>query len=501
MGGAGMTGMLLRCIRLAVWAAADFTALFGAGFCAGRRRMQGEDPFPHRLWLVLTLLVGWAAMVLGLTLVYRVSGGTTVSRAGYTGINLSLLRCYVNAWNKHSLSEVLMIVCNVLMFVPLGALLPFLKKEGVGARAACFVSLLATFSVETLQLVTGRGFFDVDDLLHNWLGAMLGYFAAVFLLDLASNKRPDQLLLRRAAAVLLVMAAEALFGWAAWGLQSWSVLPLRPQKLPQAALSERPAASLRQAAAGQAVPERNAVEQAVLPVLAFLFGGRSAAATGYCDEMLAGFEAPAIRGEAHLWLEMQLPVPELLQLPQLRNGCEATSLAALLRYRGIRASKLDLAYSYIPREDFTESPYGNTGADPERAYPGDPATMQGYYCFAAPLAQGANRYLRDLGSSMHAFNVTGVTAQGLEQYIRSGDPVVVWITLDLSEPYTGSVTWIIRNTGEVYTPYMNLHCVVLMGWGRDTCTLMDPLQGICTVDRQAFLKSFEEVGCRALVIH
>lgn len=499
MSGAVIINTLLRCIRLAALAAAVFSALFGAGYVVYRRRLHGEKPFPRRLWLVLALLVGWAAVVLGLTLFYRISGEAAISRAGYTGFNVRLLRCYVNAWNERSLVGLQLIVFNILMFVPLGALLPFLplgQEKGVGARAACFVSLLATCSVETLQLVTGRGCFDVDDMLHNWLGAMLGYAAAVFLADLVRNRQPNKRLFWRIPAVLLLMAAAALSGLAAWGLQSRSALPsVPPQKLRQAALEGKPLSRL--AIAGTSAPEQPAV-----PVFASLFGGRRAAATAYCDALPDALEASVIQGEARLRFgETELSVPEVLQLPQLPNGCEATSLAALLQYRGFEANKLDLAYGYIPREDFTESRYGTIGPDPEHAYAGDPASDSGFYCFAAPLAQGANSYLHEMGSSMHAFNVTGVTDKGLEQYIRGGDPVVVWITLDLSEPYARGFQWIIGNTGQVYMPYSNLHCVVLMGWGRDTCTLMDPLQGICTVDRQTFLTCFEQMGRRALVIH
>ena len=291
-----------------------------------------------------------------------------------------------------------------------------------------------------------------------------------------------------AVVVLLCLAAYGPFGQRA--------LPLVLQKARQTALAERPVVLSRLAAA-----EANAPKQPAVPVLAAFFGGGRAAATAYCDEMQGGLNVPAVKEGAcaGLWAT-KLPVPRLLQMPQLRNGCEATSLAALLNYYGIAADKMELAYEYIPREDFIASPYGWLGPDPERAYPGDPATERGFYCFAAPLVQGANRYLREKGASMHALNVTGITEEGLKRYLCSGDPVAVWVTFDFSEPYTGGFAWIIENLGQAYTPYRNLHCVVLMGWGRDTCTLMDPLQGVRTVDRQAFLASFEQLGRRALVV-
>ncbi|MFQ7724981.1 MAG: C39 family peptidase, partial [Ruthenibacterium lactatiformans] len=127
----------------------------------------------------------------------------------------------------------------------------------------------------------------------------------------------------------------------------------------------------------------------------------------------------------------------------------------------------------------------------ELAYAGDPAAGLGFYCFAQPVAQGANAYLAAQGSALRAVDITGVTGQGLLQYLRGGDPVIVWITKDLSAPRTGGCTWLLADTGETYVPYVNLHCVVLAGWDGDTCTIADPLQGRRRVDAAAFLQCFK----------
>ena len=116
-------------------------------------------------------------------------------------------------------------------------------------------------------------------------------------------------------------------------------------------------------------------------------------------------------------------------------------------------------------------------------------------------AQGANAYLAAQGSALRAADITGVTGQGLLQYLRGGDPVIVWITKDLSAPRTGGCTWLLADTGETYVPYVNLHCVVLAGWDGDTCTIADPLQGRRRVDAAAFLQCFRQMGSRAVVVH
>lgn len=64
---------------------------------------------------------------------------------------------------------------NVALFVPVGIFLPlFFKRLNSGLRVA-MVSAGLSLLVETLQLLTTTGEFDVDDVLLNATGAVLGY--------------------------------------------------------------------------------------------------------------------------------------------------------------------------------------------------------------------------------------------------------------------------------------------------------------------------------------
>jgi glycopeptide antibiotics resistance protein len=64
---------------------------------------------------------------------------------------------------------------NIIGFIPLGILLPivfvFLRRWW---RLALFVFCIS-LSFETFQLLTGVGVFDVDDLILNTAGGMIGY--------------------------------------------------------------------------------------------------------------------------------------------------------------------------------------------------------------------------------------------------------------------------------------------------------------------------------------
>ncbi|KYD08609.1 VanZ family protein [Heyndrickxia sporothermodurans] len=69
---------------------------------------------------------------------------------------------------------------NVLAFMPLGFLAPLLIKRLNGFLKVLFLSFFTTVIVESIQLTYHVGGFDVDDIILNTIGGVLGYL--VFLL-------------------------------------------------------------------------------------------------------------------------------------------------------------------------------------------------------------------------------------------------------------------------------------------------------------------------------
>lgn len=64
---------------------------------------------------------------------------------------------------------------NVLIFAPFGFLLPALFRKVRTFGKVVILSIFLSLLVESVQLVTKTGSFDVDDLFLNVLGGMLGY--------------------------------------------------------------------------------------------------------------------------------------------------------------------------------------------------------------------------------------------------------------------------------------------------------------------------------------
>lgn len=88
---------------------------------------------------------------------------------------------YITKWEAYGVYRfqarvaLINLLGNVVMFVPLGAFLPMLWQKLQKAWKAILVGLLTVVLVELCQLLTLRGKCDVDDLLLNMAGVILGY--------------------------------------------------------------------------------------------------------------------------------------------------------------------------------------------------------------------------------------------------------------------------------------------------------------------------------------
>ena len=78
-------------------------------------------------------------------------------------------------------SFILNLIGNTMVLFPFGFLIPLWRQKKTGVvRIACY-ALILSLGLELLQLVTRVGVFDVDDLLLNISGAVLGYEVYHFL--------------------------------------------------------------------------------------------------------------------------------------------------------------------------------------------------------------------------------------------------------------------------------------------------------------------------------
>ena len=69
---------------------------------------------------------------------------------------------------------------NIIGFIPFGILLPLLLKQARAFKKFFFYAISSIVLIELIQLLTLRGSFDIDDLILNMLGSLIGYMINYF---------------------------------------------------------------------------------------------------------------------------------------------------------------------------------------------------------------------------------------------------------------------------------------------------------------------------------
>ncbi|MEK4091788.1 VanZ family protein [Viridibacillus sp. FSL H8-0110] len=144
------------------------------------------------------LFIGYIVFVCELTIIGR---GTS----HYLQMNLNPFSGYIDAWKKYSLRDLQNCIFNILMFVPLGIFLPLIIVKTKEFKWLLFVVVSTTLSIETYQTLSGAGIFELDDLINNSLGGIIGYQLYMLGASIAHHKKVKIKSLVRNLAIPLLM--------------------------------------------------------------------------------------------------------------------------------------------------------------------------------------------------------------------------------------------------------------------------------------------------------
>lgn len=94
----------------------------------------------------------------------------------YNLVPFKEIRRFIVYWRVVGIqSFFLNIVGNIIGFMPLGFFLPIISRRSRHWYNTVLLSFLFSLCIETVQLVYKVGSFDVDDMILNTLGGVLGY--------------------------------------------------------------------------------------------------------------------------------------------------------------------------------------------------------------------------------------------------------------------------------------------------------------------------------------
>lgn len=95
----------------------------------------------------------------------------------YNFIPFHEIKRYLRYANRIGYSMVFLnLAGNVLAFLPMGYFVPKLSRRGISFWSMSLYVMEVSMTVEVLQLLTRVGCCDVDDVILNTLGGMLGYW-------------------------------------------------------------------------------------------------------------------------------------------------------------------------------------------------------------------------------------------------------------------------------------------------------------------------------------
>lgn len=189
-------------------------------------------------------------------------------------------------------------------------------------------------------------------------------------------------------------------------------------------------------------------------------------------------------------------VPLVRQNPELKYGCEVTSLAMMLKYAGADTNKMKLFREIKKDPDpLKRSSRGDilSWGNPAEGFVGDMTGRHaGYAVFDKPMVDLINRYLPG-----RAVNLTGKNFDEVLTHVSKGYPVVIWTTGDYRMPDRWE-SWTHGN--EVIKTPLDLHAVVLVGYADNSVYLNDPLSGRkqVSVNKQRFIRTWKAMQSRAV---
>lgn len=87
-----------------------------------------------------------------------------------SGIDFYLFSTWGSTPSEHAL-----FIENIMMFVPFGAIMPIVFKMMQKMRKCVITGFFCSCGIEVSQLITQRGFCQLDDIVTNTIGVLLGW--------------------------------------------------------------------------------------------------------------------------------------------------------------------------------------------------------------------------------------------------------------------------------------------------------------------------------------
>ncbi|NLZ37139.1 MAG: C39 family peptidase [Clostridiales bacterium] len=198
-----------------------------------------------------------------------------------------------------------------------------------------------------------------------------------------------------------------------------------------------------------------------------------------------------------------LDVKNVLQIPELPNGCEITSLTILINHLGFDVDKLTMADKLLDKvKPYTDAnPYNENAGDPRDA-------VKSYGCYAPVIYETAVKYFSNIVPAAGDTTIyspkdlTGTQPRELYKMVAAGNPIVVWVTRQVDTAPEILRSWTALDGTHINWKHPS-HTVVLTGYDYNagTVTICDPLyEGAMKISMELFELRYIQMGAQAVAI-
>lgn len=110
---------------------------------------------------------------------------TYFSRVPHSRIGFSL---QIFGTYSSDMQSIVYLIENFFLLIPMGILLSLMNQKFRSIKTAALLGTVISLSIECLQLITGRGYFQVDDIIMNVLGIMIATGLTKFIIKCPATK-------------------------------------------------------------------------------------------------------------------------------------------------------------------------------------------------------------------------------------------------------------------------------------------------------------------------
>lgn len=141
-----------------------------------KKIMKGTKTIKKRQLLLYALSIGYIVIIIGATFLSRFQDSITYNE----GFHFSLFSSYREAYHNidaNMMKDTLFrnLILNIMLFIPVGFLIPFYSDKLKKMYRVVLIGFLATVTIELTQHFNDYGVFEIDDVFNNTLGTLMGY--------------------------------------------------------------------------------------------------------------------------------------------------------------------------------------------------------------------------------------------------------------------------------------------------------------------------------------